>query len=101
MKRNSFAVKLLVFMITIVLFVPIVQNYEILTVDAATATSVYSQGFESNMSGWYAAYEGTIFSTASVKHSGSKSLMYTGRSQSWHSPAMNVYNMIKAGGAGV
>lgn len=100
MKKYSFATKILVFIITIVLSIPIIQNYTDITANAAAATTVYTQNFEDNASGWYAAYGGTVSRTTSLKYGGSYSLKYTGRSASWHSPAINIYNAIKSGGEG-
>ena len=90
MKKYSFITKMLVFVLTIVLSVPFIQNHTDITAYAAAATTVYTQTFEDNASGWYAAYGGSVSRTTSLKYAGGYSLMYTGRSASWHSPAINI-----------
>jgi len=50
---------------------------------------------------WSAFGGGTLSTSTTVAHSGSYSLKLTGRTQTWYSPAMNIYDTMKANGAGI
>ncbi len=67
---------------------------------SSEATIVYYQGFEGDFSDWYPAYGGNITHSTDIKYNGSRALLYSGRTASWHSPAVNIYNLLKTGGAG-
>ena len=50
--------------------------------------------------GWYAAYGGNISLSNDCAKSGNKSLKITNRGEAWHSPAINIYDTVKANGSG-
>lgn len=58
-------------------------------------------GFDLDASGWYAAYGGNIAVTSEEHHSGNYSLKMTGRTQAWHSPALNLDRIFYEGGPGI
>ena len=62
---------------------------------------IYFAGFEDGITtGWYRPWNGTFSVSSEKSYWGDKSLKFTGRQNSWDSPAINLYNMIKQNGAG-
>ncbi len=49
---------------------------------------------------WKCPYGGSLSISSERSYTGNKSLKFTGRSQTWHSPALNIYDMVKANGPG-
>lgn len=49
---------------------------------------------------WKCPYGGSLSISSERSYTGNKSLKYTGRSETWHAPALNIYNMVKANGPG-
>lgn len=71
--------------------------------EAAPNLLTGTQGtFESGSipAGWFAFGGGTLSASSTVSHSGSYALKLAGRTQTWYSPALNIYDTIKANGAG-
>ena len=65
--------------------------------------TVYYNNFDDDINaayGWYAGYGGEIALSASVKRGGIRSLALYGRSKAWHSPAYNIYELVRKNGAG-
>ena len=56
--------------------------------------------FEASYTMWDEFQTGRSELTTDVKLEGEKSLKYTGRTQEWHSPCLNIYNIVKAKGSG-
>ena len=52
------------------------------------------------MSGWYGAYGGSVARSNDYAHTDNHSLKYSGRQESWYTPAINLYDTFKANGAG-
>ena len=52
------------------------------------------------MTGWYGAYGGYTTLSTDCAHTGSRSLKYSGRQQSWYTPAINLYETFQNNGAG-
>lgn len=77
------------------------DNIELLT--STSDNIVYNNDFDDDTGiayGWYAGYGGEIALSASVKRGGIRSLALYGRSKSWHSPAFNIYELVRNNGAG-
>lgn len=77
-------------------------DYEVST-HSSESIMVYSNNFDDNVKnafGWYAGYGGEIALSTAKSSSGNRSLALFGRSKSWHSPAINIYDYVRAGGAG-
>jgi len=52
------------------------------------------------LAGWTEVAPATMTLDTAIKHSGSNSIKETGRTGTWYSPAYNIFDMIKANGAG-
>ena len=87
--RNGMVVMLIVSML-----------FMILQIKVSASVRVYYNSFESNMNGWFAPYGGQLTRTTEKYFESSRCLKYTGRTESWHSPAINIYDVIKNNGAG-
>lgn len=74
-------------------------NYEVFA-SALQLDSAISFEKSEIPSGWYAAYGGNISLSTDCAYSGTQSLMMENRSQSWHSPAINIYDTLRANGQG-
>jgi len=74
-------------------------------VQAATADNLVpgtASTFESTSvpTGWSAPFGGTLSTSTTVAHGGAESLLLTGRTQTWYTPAYNIYSILKTAGAG-
>ena len=52
-------------------------------------------------SGWFAMYGGEIAYTRETSHTGNSCLKMTGRTQAWHSPALQLDDIFYQGGPGI
>ena len=52
-------------------------------------------------SGWFAKYGGEIAYTRETSHTGNSCLKMTGRTESWHSPALQLDDIFYQGGPGI
>ncbi len=73
-----------------------------LTARAEALSLGQTNSFESgtDMTGWYGAYGGYTTLSTDCAHTGSRSLKYSGRQQSWYTPAINLYETFQNNGAG-
>ena len=73
-----------------------------LTARAVSLSLGQTNSFESGTDyvGWYGAYGGYTVLSKDCAHTGSRSLKYSGREESWYSPAINLYETFKENGAG-
>lgn len=73
-----------------------------LTVRAISLSLGQTNSFESgsDIAGWYGAYGGYTVLSSDCARTGSRSLKYSGRQQSWYTPAINLYETFKQNGAG-
>ena len=56
---------------------------------------------DASLAGWTAPYGGTLAISSTIAHGGTKAMQLSNRStNSWYSPSYNIYNKIKAKGAG-
>ncbi|MBE7092071.1 MAG: hypothetical protein E7365_02700 [Clostridiales bacterium] len=97
-KTYKLSFKLFVLALIICLIFPLINGFSVKAEDLAYRLYDFEDGYKS---GWYSPWSGTTSVTNERAHSGSKSLKITGRQNTWDSPALNIYNIIKQGGAGV
>jgi len=68
----------------------------------ADTTSIQESFEDTSIPAGYSAFGGGTLSTSTtVAHSGSRSLKLADRTQAWYSPAYNIYSALKSGGAGI
>ncbi len=96
-KTKTLSFKLVVLLLVACLIIPLLPEVTV----KADNEEIYFAGFEDDVTtGWYKPWNGDFSITNEKSYWGDKSLKFTGRQNSWDSPAINLYNMIKQNGAG-
>ena len=70
--------------------------------DSLIAGDTVQSTFETAIvpTGWSVFGGGAISTTSALAHDGAKSLELAGHANTWYSPCINIYNLLKNGGAG-
>ena len=97
-RTKTLSFKLVVLLLITCLVMPLLQNIAVQAVDFEDRFYGFEDGTHT---GWYSPWSGQLSVTNEQAYTGNKSLKISGRTHSWDSPAINIYNIIKQGGPGV
>ncbi len=97
-RTKTLSFKLVVLLLITCLIIPLLPDVTARATDFEERFYDFEDG---TSTGWYRPWNGELSVSSEKAYAGSKSLKITGRQNSWDSPALNMYNIIKQGGAGV
>ncbi len=97
-RTKTLSFKIVVLLLIACLVMPLLQNIAVQAVDFENRFYGFEDG---TRTGWYSPWSGQLSVTNEQAYTGNKSLKISGRTHSWDSPAINIYNIIKQGGPGV
>ena len=94
------ATKVLAFLLAAVIVIPLLKP--LIARAQSVSVPVYGTDFEIDSKYWKSFYGGTISRAVanpdSPQDSSNYSLRMTGRTKSWHSPGINIYNIVRENG---
>lgn len=106
-KERYFIKKIFSILCIFALFISL-YNFSTVDVKASSGTTAISDKLlssydvetnASNIENWHAFQSGSCY-IANFGKSGNKSVGFTGRTAEWHSPYIDVYNLVKSNGSG-